>query len=104
MKNASYFISISVLKIFKFFYPVSKNALKMYSPALSVLRFLYKIFSKLLKFTLKSTPLCGLSFKKFIFYSYGIQINSLYDYKLVRAGKRSEKMQQVVQKESHKTM
>ena len=42
-------------------------------------------------------------FKKLI-YSYGIQIKKLYGYKLVRDAKQSEKMQQVVQKESHETV
>ena len=42
-------------------------------------------------------------FRKFI-YSYGNQINNLCSYKIVRAAKLSEKMQQVVQKESHKAV
>ena len=42
-------------------------------------------------------------FKKFI-WSYGIQIKNLYGYKLVRAAKRSEKMQQVVQNKSHEAV
>ena len=42
-------------------------------------------------------------FKKFI-YSYSIQIKDLYGYKLVRAAKQYEKMQQVVKKESQKTV
>ena len=46
---------------FKF---VTPNALKMHSLALSVLRFLCKTFSKLIKFTLRNTLLCGWLFKK----------------------------------------
>ena len=42
-------------------------------------------------------------FKKFI-YSYSIQIKDLYGYKLVRAAKQYEKMQQVVKKESQKAV
>ena len=61
---------------------------------------LCKIFSKLLKFTLQNTSLRGRFFKKII-YSYGIQIKYLYGYEPVRAAKWSEKIQQVVQKESH---
>ena len=38
---------------------VPPDALKMHSLALSVLRFLCKTFSKLLKFTLSNTPLHG---------------------------------------------
>ena len=38
---------------------VPLDALKIHSPALSVLRFLSKTFSELLKFTLQNTPLCG---------------------------------------------
>ena len=40
-------------------------------------------------------------FKEFI---YGIQMKSLYGYKLVRAAKQSEKMWQLAQKESHKAV
>ena len=43
----------------KFLKFVSLDVLKMHSPALSVLRFLSKTFSELLKFTLQNTPLCG---------------------------------------------
>ena len=39
---------------------------------------------------------------KELIYTYGIQIKNLYSYKLVRPTKWSEKMHQVVQKESHK--
>ena len=38
---------------------VPPDVLKMHSPAVSVLKFLCKTFSKLLKFTLQNTPLCG---------------------------------------------
>ena len=37
-------------------------------------------------------------------YSYCIQIKILWNYAVVRAAKRSEKMQQVVQKESHEAV
>ena len=60
---------------------VPPNALKMHYLALFVLRFLCKIFSKLLKFALRNT-LRGLFFKN----SY-IQIKNLYGYKLLRAAK-----------------
>ena len=39
-----------------------------------------------------------------VFIWYGIQIKHLYGYNSGRAAKRSEKMQQVVQKESHKVV
>ena len=39
-------------------------------------------------------------FSKFI-YSYSIGVKDLYGYKLVRAAKQSEKIQEVAQKESH---
>ena len=42
-------------------------------------------------------------FKKFM-YSYGMQIKNLCDYKLVRATKQSEMMQQVLQRESHEAV
>ena len=42
-------------------------------------------------------------FKKII-YSYNIQIKDFYVYKLVRAAKQYEKMQQVVKKESQKAV
>ena len=61
------------------------DPLKMPSLTMSVLRFLCKTFSKLLKFTLWNTLLCGWFLKN----SY-IQINFFYGYKLVRAAKRSE--------------
>ena len=37
-------------------------------------------------------------------FPYGIQTKKLYGCKLVKAAKRSEKMQQVVQKESHEAL
>ena len=81
---------------------VSLDALKIHSRFLSVLRCLCKTFTKLLyfKFILRNPLLRGWFFKKFI-YSHGIQIKYLSGYKLVRAAKRSEKMQLKVQKEWH---
>ena len=69
--------------------------LKMHSLALSALRFSCQRFSKLLKLTLQNTHLRG-RFKK---NSY-IQIKNLY--RLVRTATWAERMQQVVQMESHK--
>ena len=45
--------------VVKFSKCVSPDALNMHYPALSVLRFLCKTFSKLLKFTLQNTLLSG---------------------------------------------
>ena len=64
---------------------VPPDALKVHSRALSVLRFLCKIFSKLLQFTLQNT-LRGRCFLK---NSY-IQIKNLCDYKLVWTAMRSQ--------------
>ena len=69
--------------------------LKMHSLALSALRFSCQRFPKLLKLTLQNTHLRG-RFKK---NSY-IQIKNLY--RLVRTATWAERMQQVVQMESHK--
>ena len=70
---------------------VPSHTVKMHSLALSVLRLLCTTFSKFLFVDV---------FKKII-YSYNIQIKILYGYKLVRAAERSEKIQEVVQKELH---
>ena len=64
---------------------VPPDTLKMDSLALSVLRFLCKTFSKLLKPTLRKT-----SFREWFLKSSYIQIKNLYGYKLVRTAKWSE--------------
>ena len=69
--------------------------LKMHSLALSTLRFSCQRFSRLLKLTLHYIR--GWFLKN----SY-IQIKNLYSYRLVRAATWAERMQQVVQMESHK--
>ena len=53
--------------------------------ALSILRFLCKTFSKLLKLSLQKTLFRGWFFKKWY-----IQIKNLYRYKLISVAKRSE--------------
>ena len=62
---------------------VPPDTLKIHSLALSVLRFLCKAFSKLLKLTLQKT------LDDFIKNSH-IQIKNSYGYKLVKAVKQSE--------------
>ena len=63
---------------------VPPDALKMHS--LFVLQFSCKTVSKLLKFTLQHTLLCGWLLKKSIYLSN----KNLYGYKLIRAVKQSD--------------
>ena len=81
---------------------VPPNALKMHSLVLPFLTFLCKKFTKLSKFTLQNILLRGWNSKIHILKKK----NNLHGYKLVRAAKQYglKKMQQVVQKESHKTV
>ena len=64
---------------------VPPDTLKIHSLPLSVLRFLCKTFSILLKLSLWKTLFCRWFFKN----SY-IQIKNLYDYNLVRAANQSQ--------------
>ena len=61
----------------------------MHSLTLSVLRFICKIFFKLLKLTLQKTFFLGWFWKKFIYY-YIYSNKKMYYYKILRAAKQSE--------------
>ena len=95
------------LTYIRYIYPTQKGTMlgtgQKNSLPLSVLRFLCKTFSKLLKFALPNTPLHRWFLKNWYIH-IAIQMKNLYGFNLERAAKRPEKMQQIVQKESHETV